>query len=232
MDKGINLDERLQLAYDLYEPCRCGADIGTDHGLLPCALLLGGKCDSIVMTDISEKALAHARAEVARRRLENRARLVCGDGLAALDVPCGCISVTGMGGRTVAQMLLAHPEKLRGAVLILSAHTDLPLVRAAVYNTGYHLTAEELCFAAGRYYTVFRAEPGAENVPAEEIRLGRLIFDSRSPHLPAFIRHRIRVLEEKLSGLEAAGTRDEAQIAEVREDLARYEEEYRKHEST
>ena len=45
------LDERLSLAAQLYEPCALGADIGTDHALLPCYLLTHNEMS---MIDIAE----------------------------------------------------------------------------------------------------------------------------------------------------------------------------------
>ena len=69
-------------------------------------------------------------------------------------------------------ILLAGRDKLRGASLILSAHTDLPLIREAVCLIGYHLDREEPCFCAGRYYLVLRARPGVRNLTPREIRLG------------------------------------------------------------
>ena len=218
----IRLDARLSLAYDLYDPCELAADIGTDHAHLPAALLQRGRCRHMILTDLSESALRNARDEMIRLRLTDRVSLRAGDGLSPLDEACGMISVTGMGGRTIRGILLEGREKLRGASLILSAHTDLPLIRDAVRLIGYHLDREEPCFCAGRYYLVIRARPGARDMTPREIRLGGPLFDSASGQLIPWLTRRRDVLAESLRGLLSAETPDEELIAQVREDIAFY----------
>ncbi len=215
------LDERLSLAAALYEPCALGADIGTDHGFLPCHLLEQHICQRMLLADVSPKALARAKAEVQRRGLSGRTELVCADGLAALREPCGCVSMMGLGGETIARLLTEGRQRLQGAVLILSAHTDLPMVRRAVGRIDYHLTREELCRAAGRFYVVWRAEPGAAQQSEAEIAFGSLLFQSRSPLLADYIRWRIAVLTTKLNGLRRAAMEDAAAIAAL-EDAIRF----------
>ena len=129
-----------------------------------------------------------------------------------------------MGGRTIRDILLAGQDRLQGASLILSAHTDLPLIREAVCRIGYHLDREEPCFCAGRFYLVLRARPGAAEMSPREIRLGGPLFDSASDQLIPYLRRRRDVLQEKLNGLLSAGTPDEEQIALLREDIAFYSE--------
>ena len=53
MSYAIRLDARLSLAYDLYDPCELAADIGTDHAHLPAALLQRGRCQHMILTDLS-----------------------------------------------------------------------------------------------------------------------------------------------------------------------------------
>lgn len=217
------LDERLSLAADMYDRCHLGADIGTDHGLLPCHLLKANICQRMIFADVSDKALSHAREQTARQHLTDRAIFACADGLDALTVPCGCVSVMGMGGETIAGILTRGQHRLQGAVLVLSAHTDLHLVRQAVQEIGYHIVREELCQAAGRYYVVWRAEPGEATMTDEELRFGPLLMQQDTPLLRSYISWRIKVLGERLRGLLSARETDEAAIAAIRSDIAFYQ---------
>ena len=178
-----NLNPRLSLAFDLYDLCELAADIGTDHAHLPAALLQRGRCQHMILTDISESALENARTEMARLRLSDRVSLRLGDGLSPVTEKCGVISVMGMGGRTISDILLSGAARLQGATLLLSAHTDWHLIRAAVRDIGYHLDREEPCLAAGRFYLFLRARPGSVPMTEREIRLGGPLFRSESPAL-------------------------------------------------
>ena len=218
----MELDERLSLAAALYEPCALGADIGTDHGLLPCHLLESNACARMILADVSPKALRHAEEQVRARHLEARARLVCADGLDALTEPCGCVSIMGMGGETLADILRRGRDRLHGAVLVLSAHTEQPLVRKAVRDIGYHFTREALCKAAGRFYLFWRAEPGEAALSEEAIRYGSLLWGDDTPLLREYRQHRIEFIQSKLAGLASAATPDQAAIDNARRDLDWY----------
>ena len=208
------MDNRLSLAASLYPSCAVGADIGTDHGYLPCHLLQSGVCGRMILSDISPAALHKAETLLTRRGLADRASFVCADGLDAITEPVDCISVTGMGGELIANMLRTGQDKLSGAALVLSAHTDLDMVRGAVESIGYHFTHESLCRAAGRYYVVWKAEPGACALTADERVLGtELLLHSGDPLLPGYLAWRISVTEKKLAGLRSASAPDEEAIA-------------------
>lgn len=215
------MDERLTLAASLYEPCEVGADIGTDHGLLPCHLLQQGVCQRMILADISEKALQHAREQVRKQGLEDRAKLVCADGLDALDEPVGCISITGMGGKTMADIVQQGKDHIHGAALVLSAHTDQEVVRQTVQNMDYHLVAEQLCRAAGRFYLVWKALPGRMDMDEDAIALGTpLLLESDNPLLPEYLAWRQWVLEKKLAGLQLAADAHEEEIAKLHHQLS------------
>ena len=216
------LDERLSLAAELYEPCDWGADIGTDHAFLPCHLLRAGICQHMIAADVSENALARARANLTRQHLIDRAEVVLADGLNALNRKCGCVSVMGMGGELMARILRDGQDKLQGAVLVLGAHTELHLVREAIRDIGYRIAQERLCKAAGRFYVFWRAEAGPADMSAEELRYGKLLWQGEQALLREYAAWRCRVHQDKERGLLAATIRDEAAISEVQADIAWY----------
>lgn len=77
------LDERLSLAAQLYEPCALGADIGTDHALLPCYLLTHNICQEMILADVSPKALLHAEESVRPPSFGEACACALADGLCA-----------------------------------------------------------------------------------------------------------------------------------------------------
>ena len=216
------LDERLSLAAALYEPCEWGADIGTDHAFLPCHLLQTGVCHLMIATDVSAKALARARENLTHQRLTDRADVVLADGLDAITHPCGCISIMGMGGETVADILRRGKSRLHGAVLVLGAHTELHLVRQAIQDISYHIVREELCRAGGRFYVFWRAEAGSIDMTAEEMRYGRLLWQTKNPLLREYAAWRMHVYQDRERGLLAATRPDADAIREVQADVAWY----------
>lgn len=219
------MDDRLTLAASLYPVCRLGADIGTDHGFLPCWLLEHNVCERMILSDVSPSALSHAQALVARKKLNHRASLVCADGLDAVTEEADCISITGMGGELMANMLIRGQSRLQGASLVLSAHTDLQMVREAVERIGYHFVREELCRAGGRYYLVWKAEPGACALTEDERVLGtELLLRGGNPLLPGYLRWRISVTEKKLAGMQSAREADDEAIRMLRHHIMIFKE--------
>jgi len=86
-------------------------------------------------------------------------------------------------------------------------------------------TVEELCRAAGRYYLVWKAEPGACTLTADERVLGTsLLLRGGNPLLPGYLAWRIRVTEKKLSGLRSAAEQDEQAIALLEHHIAIFKE--------
>lgn len=217
------LDERLSLVAAMYEPCLLGADIGTDHAYLPRYLLKAGTCRHMIASDVSEGALANARATLTRSHLLERATLTLADGLHAIDRPCGCVSVTGMGGDTMSAIIREGADRLAGAVLILSAHTELELVRRAVQDIGYHFVREELCRAGGRFYVCWRAEPGQGRMSSDDLRFGSLLWQTESPLLRDYATWRMSVARKRLHGLQCAVNPDPAAISDVEAEVAFYQ---------
>ncbi len=191
------LDDRLSLAASFFPACAYGADIGADHGRLSCYLLLNGICGRMCVADLSAPSLLKAKELLARHGLTERADFRVGDGLTVLPEPAQAVAVLGMGGHTLSSILLQGAEKLRGAALILSAHTDAHLVRGTLMSLRYRIDREEIAFAAGRFYVVLRAVPGEESMGERELMLGPRLTESAPLHYREYLEWRIALASRK-----------------------------------
>lgn len=148
----------------------CHADIGTDHALLPLYLLNNQLCSKVVATEKSPNAY-----RVARQALWGRnAEVLQGDGLEPLKgLEVESLSICGMGGSNICEILADHPEQIPD-IVVVQANRDSHKVRRWAYESGFHLIREQL--AQGRWmYEIltFWRRPGEDPAYAEmDLELG------------------------------------------------------------
>lgn len=166
------LDERLSAIASEVPPCKLAADIGADHGKLACWLLASERADRMIVSDISKQSRDKARDLFIQYDVLSRADIKGENGLYAIKgQKVDVVIIAGMGGGLIRE-ILNQPVDLNGARLILSAQTELPLVRDALLNRQYSIKKELLVKASGRYYRVITAESGEQVLTALERELG------------------------------------------------------------
>ena len=176
----ISLDNRLGAVFDLFPSCRLAADIGADHGKLALALVTQGKAEKVMVTDISRDSLRKAEALFTAHNSSHLAEFLLGDGMTVLTEVPDAVSVCGMGGRTISGILENGIPRINGAELILSPHTEIPVVRQTVYRLGYHIADERCAVASGRFYIIIAAMPGHGTISEEETELGPCLYRQRT----------------------------------------------------
>lgn len=138
------------------------ADIGTDHGKLPIALLLSGQITAAIGSDVREGPLSHAAKNADAYGVALPLRLA--PGLSAIrPEECDTISIAGMGGETIAEILSAAPWTSNGKhLLLLQPMTMIPLLRQWLWANGYQIVRETLCREGKRWYVILSAYGGGE----------------------------------------------------------------------
>ena len=205
MPEKLELGPRLRAIADLVPPdCRCLADIGTDHGYVPAALLLAGRVGRAVAADVGALPLDHARRTAARCGVEDRMDLRLGDGLSVLSPgEADVIVIAGMGGDTIAGILAAAPWSRDGPLLLLQPMSRACELRRWLPEQGYEVRAETLVQDKGVLYPILSAAGGTMAPASEAQAWGGFLLES-DPLWGRYLSDRILRLRRAAAGLERA----------------------------
>ena len=211
-----NLNPRLFKIASLLEPCRCLADIGTDHGYIPIYALENGICERAIASDINAGPLARAREHAEQTNLTDKLELRLGGGLSTLDVgEADTIVIAGMGGLLIAEILENSPEIVKGAItLILQPMTAQAELRDYLSKGGYTLQKEYLVNEDEKIYNIFKVTVGGEtHYTPKELLLGKDI-EADEELLRLHFEKIQRKLRIRLEGLEKSSLAESKRDAE------------------
>lgn len=215
------------------------ADVGTDHGYIPIALIQRQKIKSAIAMDINKGPLARAQDNIASARLGDYIQTRLSDGVAALgEGEADSILIAGMGGELVIH-ILSEGEKVCKAAseLILQPQSDIRKVREYLRLHHYKIVDEDMICEDGKYYPMMRVInvelDNAWMKMEEQTRVacdiyGPLLLRNGNPVLRRFLVRQHRQLTQILQTLQAQTRSEkiETRIAEVSEELQYNESAY------
>ncbi|KPB73372.1 putative tRNA-m1A22 methylase [Pseudomonas cannabina pv. alisalensis] len=184
------------------------ADIGSDHGYLPVALMKRGVITAAVAGEVALTPFCAAERNVRENDLDQRIIVRLANGLAAIEPGDGitAVSICGMGGETIRDILDSGKARLNGRErLILQPNGGEQPLRVWLMENGYRIVCEEVLRENRFDYEIIIAEPdGPVTYTAQELYFGPLQMQARSP---AFLLKWQRLLGKKqktLSGFARA----------------------------
>ena len=184
------------------------ADIGSDHGYLPVALMRRGVIASAVAGEVATTPFYAAQRTVRDNGLEQQITVRLADGLAAIEPHDGitAISVCGMGGETIRDILESGKMHLSGHErLILQPNGGEQPLRQWLMDNGYSIVSEELLRENRFYYEIIVAErAGPVAYTAEQLYFGPLQMQARSPAFIGKWQRLLRQRQKALASLEQA----------------------------
>lgn len=198
------------------------ADIGSDHGYLPVALMRRGSIAAAVAGEVALTPFRSAERTVRENDLDQLITVRMADGLAAIQPEDGitAISICGMGGETIRDILDSGKAYLSGDErLVLQPNGGEQPLRQWLMDNGYCILSEEVLRENRFDYEVIVAErAGPVTYTAEELYFGPLQMKARSP---AFLLKWRRMLRHKQQTLNHFARARQAPPEQKLEDAAR-----------
>ena len=142
------------------------ADIGTDHGYLPVALVSSGKIPSAIAADVNVKPLEKARGCILKAGLVDRIEIRLGSGLSVLEPgEAATIVMAGMGGYLIRDLLRESEAVAKAAeCLILQPMNNGAVLRHFLEDNGYVITDERIASEGSKVYEIIVARAGAMTI--------------------------------------------------------------------
>ena len=134
------------------------ADVGTDHGYVPIALVQRQKISGAIAMDINKGPLARAKENIAAAHLEDYIQTRLSDGVEKLEPgEADSILIAGMGGELIIH-ILSEGEKVckKASELILQPQSDIRKVREYLREHQYKIVDEDMVCEDGKYYPMMR----------------------------------------------------------------------------
>lgn len=180
-----NLSQRLTTVAKYVPQGARVADIGSDHAYLPAALALQGRIKNAVAGEVVRGPYENAVQEIQKLNLQEIIQPRLANGLVAIKTTdhINTITIAGMGGALITQILDAHPEKLVNVNrLILQPNVGESRLRKWLMAHRFQIMAEEIINEDGHIYEVIVAEPSV--VPFRyseyELTFGPFLLEKRT----------------------------------------------------
>lgn len=150
------LPARLQVVHDMVQPVRVAADVGCENAMLAIALVLSGRAQKAIATDVSPSSVERARATVRRIVPEEYVSSVdvrLGDGLKTLeeDERVDTLTMSGIALPRMHNILFAGCSKAGPQTLVLQPLQPridrLARLYERLWHSGYSVKEER--FVAG-----------------------------------------------------------------------------------
>ena len=187
----IKLSQRLQAIADMVPQGSSVADVGTDHGFLPCYLAQNRQAEKVIACDINAQPLALAQKNVTDYNVADIVSTRLGNGLSVIEPgEVDVVTIAGMGGALMLEILDAASDVVdRLQRIILQPNVGMEAVRIWAEKNRWHIVQEELIRENDRFSVIIAMEPGRSlnSMTPVELFLGPELLANQHPLLGFYI---------------------------------------------
>ena len=183
MKMQLKLSKRLETISNMVSLSNVVADIGSDHALLPIALVLSGKVTRAYASEVNEGPYEMSVKNIEKYNLQNYIIPVLSDGISELEADVNCITICGMGGNLIADILNSNKDKLsRVNEIIIQPNNNEETARIWLVNNGYDIEDEAIVYEDDVYYEVIKAVKReiTTRYTKEELYFGPILLKNKS----------------------------------------------------
>ena len=209
----INLSPRLAKIADFIEDKNL-LDIGSDHCYLPCFLVKSKGFKSNIYASENKEGPYLKMVETCKEEgLEDRIILLKGDGLEVYREDIEEVVITGMGGKTIANILLEGREHLIGVdKLVLEPQSDYLYLRKTLLELGFKCIEEIYIKERSKFYPVMVLIKGEDELSKVELTYGKVALINNDEVLKEYLLKKKDELEKVFNKIASSRVKGDLEL--------------------
>ena len=192
------LSKRLNAIASLVNKNSVVADIGSDHGLLPCFLAQNNLVIKAYAVDNKEGPLNSAVENINKYNLDDKVFPILADGLNNLNQDVNSVVIAGMGFMTIKTILEANIDVIKKLdQVIVSTHTQVVSLRKWIMEKAYLIEDEVMVYENNKFYTIISFNP-KNNLTYKEsdYLISKILIDKKDNIYLEYLKERLSKLVE------------------------------------
>ena len=194
------ISKRLKAIAKYTEGFNSLADIACDHGYLGIYVVENYGLNKVLLTDINPMPLASAVKNCKLKKLDNIIECKLGDGLAPLTMDYDVISISGIGGILMKEILSKDIKRCQNAKrVILCPNTDLYEVRKFLNDNMFEIENEEMILEH-KYYEIIVAKyiGQPKNYSEIELKYGPILLANMTDVFIGYYKEQLKLLSKQI----------------------------------
>ncbi|MFJ7933636.1 tRNA (adenine(22)-N(1))-methyltransferase [Sporosarcina sp. NPDC096371] len=179
----VRLSTRLATVASFVETGAVVADIGSDHAYLPCFLIHNGTVQKAIAGEVVKGPYDSAVRNVRREGLSSAVTVRLANGLFAIEESdaVDTVTIAGMGGPLIANILESGKDRLQGVKRIIAQpNIYAKAIREWAVANDWTIRDEAILKEDGKIYEIIVLERGAAIYNELELLVGPILLQNKS----------------------------------------------------
>lgn len=147
------LSRRLSKVAEFIDHNKVVYDVGSDHALLPCFLVMSGISPKAYAVDNKEGPINKAKENIKRYNLEGKVIPVLSNGIDDIEDDVDIITICGMGFYSV-EAILKNKDLSKYDKIIIQINKHTELLRKWISDSMYTVLDESVVLDEGKFYEI------------------------------------------------------------------------------
>ncbi len=184
------LSKRLNTLALMIDPCDQMCDVGSDHALLPIALLKSNKVKKAIVVEVAKGPLEKAKLEVAQQGVTDSVTFYLSNGLQEVNDKIDAVVIAGMGFDTISMIINDSLDKFKKIdQIIIQSNSKLFELREFMNQNKFEMIDEVFIQERKRSYIAmkYRYNENTKDLSETDYLCGPILIKKSNNHYDHYL---------------------------------------------